>query len=107
MIKVTLKDGSIKEIDQGMAVIDVAKSISEGLARVATCAKVDGKVVDLRCKIEKDCNLEILTFDATTSVYFLFKALYIFHKRKTFHSRRNFTLVISHRLNRFSMMQID
>ena len=64
MIKVTLKDGSIKEIDQGMAVIDVAKSISEGLARVATCAKVDGKVVDLRCKIEKDCNLEILTFDS-------------------------------------------
>ena len=64
MIKVTLKDGSIKEIDQGMAVIDVAKSISEGLARVATCAKVDGKVVDLRFKLEKDCNLEILTFDS-------------------------------------------
>ncbi len=64
MIKVTLKDGSIKEIDQGMAVIDVAKSISEGLARVATCAKVNGKVVDLRSKLEKDCNLEILTFDS-------------------------------------------
>ena len=48
MIKITLKDGSIKEVEEGKSVFDVAKEISEGLARVATCAVVDGKVVDLR-----------------------------------------------------------
>ena len=64
MIKVTLKDGSIKEVEQGISVIDLAKSISEGLARMATCAKLNGKVVDLRTKIDEDCNLEILTFES-------------------------------------------
>ncbi len=64
MIKVTLKDGSLKEVEQGISVIDLAKSITEGLARVATCAKLDGKVVDLRTILEKDCSLEILTFDS-------------------------------------------
>src|SRR5574344_1818351 len=64
MIKITLKDGSIREEEDGISVIDLAKSISEGLARVATCAKVDGKVVDLREKLSKDCKLEILTFDS-------------------------------------------
>ena len=48
MIKITLKDGSIKEVEAGKSVFDVAKEISEGLARAATCASVDGKVVDLR-----------------------------------------------------------
>ncbi len=64
MIKITLKDGSIKEVEQGISIIDLAKSISEGLARMATCAKVDGKVVDLRSKLNNDCKLEILTFDS-------------------------------------------
>ena len=64
MIKVTLKDGSVKEIEQAMSVIDFAKSISEGLARVATCAEIDGEVKDLRFMIEKDCTLNILTFDS-------------------------------------------
>lgn len=64
MIKVTLKDGSMREAEQGIAVIDLAKSISEGLARMATCARVDGKVVDLRYVLEKDCTLEILTFES-------------------------------------------
>lgn len=63
-VKVTLKDGSIREIDSGISVIDLAKQISEGLARVATCGKIDGKVVDLRKEIDKDCSLEILTFDS-------------------------------------------
>ena len=44
MIKVTLKDGSIKEVEQGISIYDLAKQISEGLARNATCARVDGKV---------------------------------------------------------------
>ena len=63
MIKLQLKDGSIKEVEQGRAIIDIAKSISEGLARVATCAKVNGEVKDLRTVINEDCKLEILTFD--------------------------------------------
>ena len=48
MIKIELKDGSIKEVEQGSSILDVAKSISEGLARVATAGKVDGEVKDLR-----------------------------------------------------------
>ena len=65
MIKITLKDGSIKEVEAGKNVFDVAKEISEGLARVATCAVVDGKVVDLRYVLNKDCNLEIHTFESS------------------------------------------
>ena len=63
MIEVELKDGSKKQVEKGQSVLDVAKSISEGLARVALAGKVDGKVVDLRYNLEKDCKLEILTFD--------------------------------------------
>lgn len=64
MIKVTLKDGSIREVEEGISVIELAKSISEGLARVATCGKLNGKVVDLRTQIKEDCSLEILTFES-------------------------------------------
>ena len=64
MIKVTLKDGSIKEVEQGISIYDVAKQISEGLARNATCGRVDGKVEDLRYELKNDCHLEILTFDS-------------------------------------------
>ena len=63
MVKVELKDGSILEIENGMSVLDIAKKISEGLARNAMAGKVDGEVKDLRYPIEKDCKLEILTFD--------------------------------------------
>ena len=63
MVKVELKDGSILEIENGMSVLDVAKKISEGLARNAMAGKVDGEVKDLRYPIERDCKLEILTFD--------------------------------------------
>ena len=64
MIKITLKDGSVKEIEKAMSILDIAKSISEGLARVATCGEVDGEVKDLRFVVEKDCTLNILTFDS-------------------------------------------
>ena len=64
MIKITLKDGSIKEVESGLTVLEIAKAISEGLARAATCAKLDGKIVDLRTTVEKSANLEILTFDS-------------------------------------------
>ncbi len=63
-MKITLKDGSCKEYAQEMAIIDIAKDISEGLARVATSAKLDGEVVDLRTVVDKDSELEILTFDS-------------------------------------------
>ena len=63
-MKITLKDGSVKEYESAMAVIDIAKDISEGLARVACVAEVDGKIVDLRTTVDKDCTLNILTFDS-------------------------------------------
>ena len=63
MIKITLKDGSVKEIGKEMSILDIAKSISEGLARMATAGEVDGEVKDLRYVIDKDCSLNILTFD--------------------------------------------
>lgn len=63
MVKVELKDGSKLEVELGMSILDIAKKISEGLARNAMAGKVDGEVKDLRYPIEKDCKLEILTFD--------------------------------------------
>ena len=64
MIKLKLKDGSVKEVEEGKNIYEVAKEISEGLARVATCASVDGKVVDLRYVLNKDCELVIHTFES-------------------------------------------
>lgn len=63
MIHVTLKDGSVKEFDSGVSVIDVAKSLGAGLAKAACCGRIDGEVADLRTPITKDCKLEICTFD--------------------------------------------
>lgn len=62
-MKITLKDGSTKEYSQAMSVIDIATDISEGLARMACAGEVDGKVVDLRTVINRDCQLSILTFN--------------------------------------------
>ena len=62
-MKITLRDGSVKEYSQSMSVIDIAKDISEGLARVATAGEIDGEVVDLRTVVDKDCELNILTFN--------------------------------------------
>lgn len=64
MIKVELKDGSIIEVEEGKNILDVAKQISQGLARMAMVGKVDGEVKDLRFELNKDCKLEILTFDS-------------------------------------------
>ena len=60
-MKITLKDGSVKEYAQPMAVIDIASDISEGLARMACAAELNGKVVDLRTVVEEDSELNILT----------------------------------------------
>ena len=64
MVKITLKDGSEMEVEKGLSILEITKKISEGLARVATCAEVNGKVKDLRTIIDKDCTLNILTFDS-------------------------------------------
>ncbi len=62
MIKVSLKDGSILEVEKGATILDVAKKISEGLARVATCGEIDGEVKDLRYELQANCGLVIHTF---------------------------------------------
>ena len=63
-MKVILKDGSVVEAEKGISVLELAKQISEGLARVATAGKVNGQVRDLRFKIEEEnAHVEILTFD--------------------------------------------
>ena len=60
-MKVTLKDGSVKEYAQAMSVIDIAKDLSEGLARAACAGEVDGEVVDLRTIVDHDAAVNILT----------------------------------------------
>lgn len=62
-MKITLKDGSSKEYEGAMSVLAIANDISEGLARMACAGEVDGKVVDLRFIVDKDCELNILTFN--------------------------------------------
>ena len=60
MIKVQLKDGEIKEFEAGISAFDAAREL--GLAKTACAAEIDGKVCDMRTKLEKDCALNILTF---------------------------------------------
>ena len=62
-MKITLKDGSVKEYAEAKSVIEIAADISEGLARAATAGEIDGEIVDLRTPVEKDCQLNILTFN--------------------------------------------
>lgn len=64
IMKVTLKDGSFKEYDQPMSIYDIALDISEGLARVACVGEIDGETKDLRTIVDRDCTLNILTFDS-------------------------------------------
>lgn len=60
-MKITLKDGSVKEYAGAMSVIEIAADISEGLARMACAGEIDGQVVDLRTVVDRDCELSILT----------------------------------------------
>ena len=62
-MKITLKDGSVKEYANAMTVIDIANDISEGLGRNACAGELNGKVVDLRTVVDSDCELSILTFN--------------------------------------------
>ncbi len=60
-MKITLKDGSVKEYSEGKSVYDIALDISEGLARAACAGEVNGEVVDLRTIVDSDSQLNILT----------------------------------------------
>lgn len=60
-MKITLKDGSVREYDGAKSVYEIAADLSEGLARAACAGEVDGKVVDLRTVLTGDCSLNILT----------------------------------------------
>ena len=65
MIKITLPDGAIKEVEQGSSAMDVAKSISEGLARKVLAASINGEVWDATRPINTDASLKLLTWDDT------------------------------------------
>ena len=64
-MKITLKDGSVKEYAESKSVYDIALDISEGLARAACAGEVNGKVVDLRTVVDSDATLNILTAKRT------------------------------------------
>jgi threonyl-tRNA synthetase len=63
MIKVTLKDGSVKEYEKGISVLEAAKQISHRLAKAAMCAELNGEIVDLTETLEEDSTMNILTFE--------------------------------------------
>ncbi len=64
MIKLTLKDGSIREIELAMPAYEIVKGIGMGLYKAACCVRINGEVKDLRTVIDSDCEFEVLTFDA-------------------------------------------
>ena len=64
MIKLTLKDGSIREIEQAMPASEIVKGIGMGLYKAACCVKINGEVKDIRTVVDSDCDFEVLTFDS-------------------------------------------
>ncbi|MDY6268512.1 MAG: threonine--tRNA ligase [Selenomonadaceae bacterium] len=63
MLKITLKDGAVREVAEGTSISDFVKSVSNSLAKKVLAAKLDGKTVDLATKLEKDAAVEFLTFE--------------------------------------------
>lgn len=63
MVKLTLKDGSIREAEEDLSAAEIIKGIGMGLYKAACCVKLDGVVCDLRTPVTKDCTFEVLTFD--------------------------------------------
>ena len=63
MIHVTLKDGSVKEFENGISVMEIVKGLGAGLYKAACACKVNGELCDLRTVLNEDCALEVLTFD--------------------------------------------
>ena len=64
MVKLTLKDGSVREAESGVPAAEIIKGIGMGLYKAACCVKLDGVVCDLRTPVEKDCTFEVCTFDS-------------------------------------------
>ncbi|MCC8070012.1 MAG: threonine--tRNA ligase [Ruminococcus sp.] len=64
MIKLTLKDGSIREVENGIQACEVIKNIGMGLYKSSCCVKINGEVKDLRTPLTNDCNFEVMTFDS-------------------------------------------
>ncbi|MBR1739100.1 MAG: threonine--tRNA ligase [Ruminococcus sp.] len=64
MIKLTLKDGSVREIEKAMPAYEIVKGIGMGLYKAACVVKINGEVKDLRTVIDSDCEFEVLTFDS-------------------------------------------
>lgn len=64
MIKVSLKNGSVKEVNHGTTLFDIAKSLGGGLYKSVCAAKVDGRLTDIKTPIKNDCSVEFLTFDS-------------------------------------------
>lgn len=64
MVKLTLKDGSIREAEQGLSAAEIVKGIGAGLYKAACCVKINGEVKDLRTVIDSDCEFEVMTFDS-------------------------------------------
>ena len=64
MVKLTLKDGSVREAESGVSAAEIIKDIGMGLYKAACCVKLDGVVCDLRTPVEKDCTFEVCTFDS-------------------------------------------
>ena len=64
MIKLTLKDGSVREAEQGCSAAEIIKGIGAGLYKAACCVKINGEVKDLRPIIDSDCEFEVMTFDS-------------------------------------------
>ena len=66
MVNIELKGGVVKEFDDGITAMEVAKSLGMGLYKAACVCRIDGEVKDLRTQINKDCKLEILLLTMTT-----------------------------------------
>ena len=65
MVKVTLKDGAVREVQEGTSILDFVKAVSNSLAKKVLAAKLDGKTVDLTTKIAQNAKIEFLTFEET------------------------------------------
>ena len=63
MLKITLKDGAVREVAEGMSVLDFVKQVSNSLAKKVLAAKVDGKTVDLTYVLDRDCQVDFLSFE--------------------------------------------
>ena len=64
MIKLTLKDGSVREIESAQPAAEIIKGIGMGLYKAACCVKLNGEVKDLRTVVDSDCEFEVCTFDS-------------------------------------------